>query len=138
MSAIQGNIAFKDLPEAKIRGIAHKMTEIKVAAGEACIREGDVGHNCYVVASGSFNVFKAGRDEPLCTYGQGQAFGELALLYDAPRAASVIAEKSGHLFVLDRATFKHLTTSHTGEDLRDMYEMNYVGAFDSNEGERKW
>jgi cAMP-dependent protein kinase regulator len=41
-------------------------------------------------------------------YGPGEAFGELALLYNAPRAATITAESSCLLFALDRKTFNHV------------------------------
>ena len=44
----------------------------------------------------------------LKTYKPGDAFGELALLYNAPRAASIVADNTSTLWSLDRATFNHI------------------------------
>lgn len=42
------------------------------------------------------------------TYMSGEAFGELALMYNAPRAASIVTKKPGKLLTLDRSTFSHV------------------------------
>jgi cAMP-dependent protein kinase regulator len=47
-------------------------------------------------------------DKYLKSYGEGEAFGELALLYNAPRAASIIAKTDCVLFALDRFTFNNI------------------------------
>ncbi|KAF8457717.1 camp-dependent protein kinase-like protein regulatory subunit [Terfezia claveryi] len=61
------------------------------APGETIICEGDPGDNFYIVESGTADVFKTGVEGILKTYGKGDYFGELALLNDQPRAASIIA-----------------------------------------------
>ena len=63
--------------------------------GEVVIRQGEDGDFFYVVESGQLDCFrKTGRNKPeelLKTYSSGESFGELALLYNAPRAASIVA-----------------------------------------------
>jgi cAMP-dependent protein kinase regulator len=65
-----------------------------------------------VLESGSLKCEKifAGNTEPtfLKNYEPGEAFGELALLYNAPRAATIIANETSVLWGLDRATFNHI------------------------------
>ena len=82
------------------------MEEMNFAEGQVVIQEGDEGDCLYVVASGQLKctkVFK-GNTEPtfLKSYNSGEAFGELALLYNAPRAASITAETDCLLYALDR------------------------------------
>ena len=82
------------------------MEEKNFVEGQVVIQEGDEGDCLYVVASGQLKctkVFK-GNTEPtfLKSYNSGEAFGELALLYNAPRAASITAETDCLLYALDR------------------------------------
>jgi serine/threonine-protein kinase len=76
------------------------------AAGSLVIREGDTGEAAYIVVSGRCRAFRNvdGQKEPLATMGPGDVFGEMALLLDEPRAASVEAVDAVTLLVLDRAT----------------------------------
>lgn len=55
------------------------------------------------------------------TYVPGMAFGELALLYNAPRAATIKAKTDSHLYALDRQTFNHIVKD-ASQRKRDKYE----------------
>lgn len=76
------------------------------------IKQGADGDNLYVVESGQldcFKVFKKGDEMTfLKTYQPGESFGELALLYNAPRAATIRAKTESVLFELDRECFNHI------------------------------
>ena len=76
------------------------------AAGELIMREGDEGDTAYMIVSGKCMAFRHadGERENLTTMGPGEVFGEMALLLDEPRAASVEAIESATLLVLDKAT----------------------------------
>ena len=76
------------------------------------IVEGDDGDCLYVVEKGVLKctkVFK-GNSEPtfLKNYSPGDAFGELALLYNCPRAATITANEDAELWMLDRKTFNYI------------------------------
>jgi hypothetical protein len=75
-------------------------------AGDIIIREGEAGDAAYIIVSGKCRAFRQaeGGEETLTTMGPGDVFGEMALLLDEPRAASVQAEEPVTLLVLDRAT----------------------------------
>lgn len=79
----------------------------------------------YVVESGELSCFKLfpGNEEPtfLKTYKPGEAFGELALLYNAPRAATIVSDTSSLLWVLDRKTFNHIVKDAANRK-REKYE----------------
>ena len=88
------------------------MEEKNYKAAEAVITEGEDGSQLFVVESGTLSctkIFK-GKTEPtfLKKYEAGEAFGELALLYNAPRAATITADVDSLLWALDRDTFNHI------------------------------
>src|SRR5690606_38824062 len=74
--------------------------------GQVIIREGDVGHEAYMIISGRCRVYRSvdGGEEALLTMGPGDVFGEMALLLDEPRAASVEAVERTSVMVLDKVT----------------------------------
>lgn len=75
--------------------------------GEDIIVEGDIGDVFYLLEEGSVDVYvsKAG-DSPVHTYQKGASFGELALMYNAPRAATCRSKGESKLWALDRTSFK--------------------------------
>jgi serine/threonine-protein kinase len=76
------------------------------APGAVVIHEGDVGHEAYMIASGTCRAYRTvdGQQETLATMGAGDVFGEMALLLYEPRAASVEAVDDVTLLVLDKQT----------------------------------
>lgn len=77
---------------------------IPAAPGDVLVREGDVGDTFYVTVSGRADVVRDG--EVIDAIGAGDHFGEIALLEDVPRTASVIATTPMRLFRLDRDGFE--------------------------------
>ena len=75
-------------------------------AGTVVIREGDVGDSAYMIVSGRCRAYRTvgSREEALSVMGPGDVFGEIALLLDEPRAATVEAVDSVTALVLDRRT----------------------------------
>ena len=87
---------FNSLEDKELKTVIDSFEEKKYKAGENVITQGDEGDVLYLVESGELDcekVFKAG-DKPtyLKTYKPGESFGELALLYNAPRAATIRAK----------------------------------------------
>lgn len=82
----------------------------QIGFGQNVIKEGDEGLILYVVGSGQFDCTKviSGKQTYLKTYKTGEYFGQLALMYTAPRAASIKCKTPGVLYGLDRLTFKHI------------------------------
>jgi eukaryotic-like serine/threonine-protein kinase len=78
-------------------------------AGQSIIREGDVGDTAYMVVSGKCRAFRTtieGKQETLAEMGAGDVFGEMALLLEEPRAASVEAIDQVTVLVLDKRTME--------------------------------
>ena len=80
--------------------------------GDVVIEQGDDGDLFYVIDQGQLDCTKQYKKKPeptyLKTYEPGESFGELALLYNAPRAASIKAKTDCILFGLDRDCFNHI------------------------------
>ncbi|HXH95606.1 MAG TPA: cyclic nucleotide-binding domain-containing protein, partial [Gaiellaceae bacterium] len=91
------------LPEPTLDALARALVRVEVAAGETFIREGDPGDLFYVIESGTVEVTKEGRH--VADLGPGDYVGEIALLHDVPRTASVRATADAVLQSLDRETF---------------------------------
>jgi len=83
---------------------------VQVAAGEAVFRQGDPGDRFYVIAEGEVMVAPVGR--PAVALGRGDSFGEIALLRDVPRTATVIARTDAVLLALERDVFIAAVTGH--------------------------
>jgi MFS family permease len=103
------------LPEPTLEALARALTRVEVAAGEVFIREGDHGDIFYVVEAGSVEVTKEGRH--VAHLGPGDYVGEIALLRDVPRTATVTATSAAVLQALDR---EHFIPAVTGQgEFRD-------------------
>jgi MFS family permease len=94
---------FDLLPTPTLERIARELIQAAAADGDVVIREGDPGDRFYVIAEGSMGVWKGG--ERVTALGVGDYFGEIALLRDVPRTATVIAEGPVELFALEREEF---------------------------------
>lgn len=116
---------FSAVSASDLEIVMDAMDEHKVKAGDVVIKEGDDGDVLYVIEEGSYKCTKvfSGNTEPtyLKTYQPGEAFGELALLYNAPRAATITAEGDGVLYSLDRNTFNHIVKDAAAKK-RERYE----------------
>lgn len=83
-----------------------KPVYVDVAAGNFVFREGDVGTDMYIIESGTVDVLRGARGaEPIATLGPGDFFGEMAILEDQPRFASIRSNSAARLLRVDRAAF---------------------------------
>ncbi|CAK7273187.1 hypothetical protein SEPCBS57363_005527 [Sporothrix epigloea] len=103
--------------------IADALETQKFAPGASIICEGDPGHSFFLVESGEADVFKAGADKPVKHYQKGDFFGELALLNDAPRAATIVAKTDIKVATLGKSAFQRLLGPVEGI----MRRTRYVG-----------
>jgi hypothetical protein len=109
--ALLGRVDLFDSLEAHaIEGIADRMKRVEVPAGKVVVREGDPGDRFYVVEDGEVEVTVEGRS--VATLGTGNFFGEIALLRDVPRTATVTATSSTTLLELERADFLEEVVGH--------------------------
>ena len=116
---------FADLSEEDLKQL-HKMAEtISIPAGQLVLREGDQGDSLYVVLAGELEVTKrqGGQDVLLALYKPGQFFGEMALLEQAPRSASVRTLQESRLLVISQAAFQTLLSCSPSAPLRILHTV---------------
>jgi len=104
--AIMENDFLKNLSQGQVRELVEAMHEKTVAKGCYVIREGELGSHIYVSAEGEYEVIKDGK--VLGRLGVGKAFGELAILYNCKRTASIKAVTDGKLWCMERIVFQQI------------------------------
>ena len=109
-STISGNILFLNLEPDLLSQIISQMYKKEITAGTNAIVQGDHGDDLYVVESGRFEIFV--NKKKVAEREKGSLFGELALMYNSPRAATVTATSSSVVWVLDRFTFRRIVTNN--------------------------
>lgn len=97
---------FADLPGHAFDELVSDLDGWRVPEGAVLVREGEIGHSCFVLVSGEVRVERGG--EVLATLGAGDLFGEMALLSDSPRAASIVAATKCELFEIKRERLEDL------------------------------
>jgi len=111
MTRILQSKAFMQLPPANIQAMFMRMQEVPVKAGDAVIKQGEDGDYYYIIKSGKCKVTrnsKTGSELTLATLGNGDAFGEEALLSEAKRNANIIMTTSGAVMRLSKEDFNEL------------------------------
>jgi len=101
---------FAELPAPAIEGLAAALTPIRLAPGAVLIRQGVRGDAYYAIASGELEVRHDGRLLRRC--GRGEGVGEIALLRDIPRTATVIAHSAATVYELHRELFLTAVLGH--------------------------
>lgn len=132
--AIAKNVLFSHLDDNERPDILDAMFPVSAHSGEVIIRQGDEGDNFYVIDQGEVEVFVDGN--MVTVIGEGGSFGELALIYGTPRAATVKAKTDVKLWGLDRDSYRRILMGSTIRK-RKMYEefLSKVSILESLE---KW
>ncbi len=111
LELLRRTAVFRPLPIPQLEAVARRATWVTVPAGRAIIREGEPGDRFYVLASGAVKVEQAGRLlREMRSPGDG--FGEIALLHDVPRTATVTTSADTELLVIERGPFLAAVTGH--------------------------
>ncbi|KAL6034503.1 hypothetical protein STEG23_006474 [Scotinomys teguina] len=117
--AIEKNVLFSHLDDNERSDIFDAMFPVSFIAGETVIQQGDEGDNFYVIDQGEMDVYV--NNEWATSVGEGGSFGELALIYGTPRAATVKAKTNVKLWGIDRDSYRRILMGSTLRK-RKMYE----------------
>ena len=132
-SAVSANFLFSHLDDESSSVVLGALVEKPIPAKDIkVISQGDAGDYFYVVERGTFDIYvnpkgtvepgKDGMGDKVNSIGPGGSFGELALMYNAPRAATVVStEANSTLWALDRVTFRRILMDSAFQRRR-MYE----------------
>lgn len=125
---------FNNLDDKELKTVVDAMEEYTCKVKDTIIQQGDPGAVLFIIEKGTYDCFKQfvkylnkpyqKKDEEAIKvkeYFPGDSFGELALLYNAPRAATIIAKEDGVLWTLDRETFNNIV-KEAAIKKREQYE----------------
>jgi CRP-like cAMP-binding protein len=110
VQALKGAPLFEGLSRKELVQLARACEDLEVKPGKVLCEEGQIGHEFFVIVDGRVQVTRKGR--PVRTMSSGDFLGEIALLTDMPRTATVTAETPVRFFVL------------TGRDFRGVLDNN--------------
>ena len=122
---LKGVEGFKNLTPTELTQVAEHMTKRHYLPGDVIIREGDPGHELFLVSDGAVRVERAGGE--VARLGPGEFFGELALMSGQPRNATVVAADPLETYVLDEADFHAAIEASASfrEQLRRVYFLRH-------------
>ncbi|KAL5015494.1 hypothetical protein ScPMuIL_009764 [Solemya velum] len=117
--AVEPILLFRSLEPEQMQDVLDAMFERRVQPGIHVIDQGDDGDNFYVIDSGTYDIHV---DNKLVgQYENSGSFGELALMYNMPRAATIVATSDGTLWAMDRSTFRRIVLKNAFNK-RKLYE----------------
>src|SRR5438105_124476 len=112
---------FSALEKAAFEAVVRNLDLRWMTAGETLVREGEQGDSMFVVVQGVVNVMHG--DRVIAVMAEGSFFGEMALVTDSPRLASVVAARDGLLFEVHRAKVSVIAARYpsVGKDHHSFY-----------------
>jgi putative ABC transport system ATP-binding protein len=122
---LKGVEAFKNLTPTELTHVAERMTRRHYLPDEVVIREGDTGHELFLISEGEVKVERGGNE--VARLGSGDFFGELALLSGDPRNATVVASRPLETYVLGEADFHSAISASDSfrDQLRRVYFLRH-------------
>ena len=107
---LRGSSIFAPLPVDTLEGVTHALVEVEADAGQEVTTQGDRGDRFYMIEDGEVEVFENGVFKP--RQGESQCFGEIALIRDVRRTATVRATRPTRLVALPRHRFIEAVAGH--------------------------
>jgi CRP-like cAMP-binding protein/tRNA A-37 threonylcarbamoyl transferase component Bud32 len=120
-SALEENFIFASLTAKERRLLIDAMMMETVSAGTVIIKQGETGDFFYVVEEG--HVSFAVDNQHVGSTGRGGSFGELALLYNCPRAATCLANTACRLWKVDQKTFRYMLANNQNAQQKDINDI---------------
>jgi uncharacterized protein YhbP (UPF0306 family) len=107
---------FRDLPEQEAESLAAQLQTVEVGAGDVIVRQGAPADKFFIIIDGEVEVTREddGQTRTLATLKRGQFFGEIAILRNTPRMATVKAMTPTTLFAMERSDFQGLLAQSMG------------------------
>lgn len=107
---------FRDLPQREAESLAAQLNTVEVGPGDVVVRQGAPADKFFIIIDGEVEVVREddGQERTLATLGRGQFFGEMAILRDTPRMATVRAVTPTTLFAMERDAFHNLVAGSMG------------------------
>jgi CRP/FNR family transcriptional regulator, cyclic AMP receptor protein len=109
---------FEGLSKKELTELARRSEDMELDPGTVLCREGEIGQEFFVILEGEVDIKRKGKS--LGTRGPGDFIGEIALLEDIERTATVTAKTPLHVFVLTRPAFQHLVNEHPAVERKVM------------------
>jgi CRP/FNR family cyclic AMP-dependent transcriptional regulator len=109
---------FEDLSKKELSELARQTEDLEVPAGEVLCREGDTGQEFFVIVDGKTEITSKGK--PVARRGGGDFVGEIALLENTTRTATVTAKTPLRVFVLTRQDFRRLVDANRSVEQKVM------------------
>ncbi|MDI6740946.1 MAG: cyclic nucleotide-binding domain-containing protein, partial [Candidatus Edwardsbacteria bacterium] len=121
-NVLKGSSVFSGLAPEAMAGLLRRFERITIKPGQTVIRRGEAGQYFYVVLEGELEVLDRDDKTPIARLAKGDPFGEIALLANAPRTATVVAVSGGSLLMLDKDSFNEFFAEHLtlGERLESL------------------
>jgi CRP/FNR family transcriptional regulator, cyclic AMP receptor protein len=116
VDALRRSTLFEGLSRKQLVQLARLSEDLEVAAGKVLCKEGEIGQEFFVIIDGEVEVTKDGKF--LATRAAGEFFGEIALLEETRRMATVTAQTPLRFFVLTRRDFRQLIRDNPGVELK--------------------
>lgn len=117
--SLADNFIFASLTPDERRSLIDAMCNDRVMNGTIIIQQGDIGDYFYIVEEGNVGFLVNGNRVGSCSV--GASFGELALLYNCPRAATCVAESECSLWKVDQRTFRYMLANNTASQQKDIH-----------------
>ena len=107
---------FDDLPQEAGEAISAELQRMQIEAGDVVVRQGGPADKFFIVVDGELEVLRDedGHERQIASLGPGELFGEVAIMRDTPRAATLRAVQAATLLAMERDTFRELVAQSLG------------------------